>query len=125
MKEKERMTFKVRGMNQYHQFYFDNVSHIVCEGAVCTVYRISGESVCFMKSLSFFEKLLLGHPFFRIHHHTIVNMDQIAIVKSEGNHRVAVLRDGTKLNISVRKWKPFKLAFYEKQIWLKEIHLSI
>lgn len=115
MEEKQRMTFKVHGMRQHHQIYFDNVSHIVCEGTVCTVYRITGESVNFTKSLSSFEKLLRGYPFFRIHHHTIVNMKQIAKVKCDGNQRVAVLRDDTELNISVRKWKPFKLAFYEKQ----------
>lgn len=115
-------TFTVKGMKEIHQFYFDNISHIMVEGPICTVYRIHGENVSFTKSLSYFEDVLQGHQFFRIHHNTIVNLKQIAKVKSRGNNHSVFLRDGTELNISVRKWKSFNQVFLDR--YSKTIHSS-
>ena len=95
----------------FRQVEVAHISHILCEDYLCTLYLINkSKPITCAKSLRYFEQALAHHPFARIHHNTIVNLDCVAEVRCRGRQRHAVMTDGTVLPISVRKWPAFRDA---------------
>ena len=102
----------VKTAKGFRQVEVAHISHILCEDYLCTLYLINKDKpITCTKSLRYFEQALAPHPFVRIHHNAIVNLDCVAEVKCKGRQRHAVMTDGTALPISVRKWPAFRDAF--------------
>ncbi|WP_373789900.1 LytTR family transcriptional regulator DNA-binding domain-containing protein [Bacteroides heparinolyticus] len=104
----------INGLKLHTQIYLENISHIVCEDYVCTIYRVKGSEVCCVKPLSYFEDTLLPFSFCRINRHIIVNLSQIAIIEVEGRTHWVMTRNGVKLRVASRRWPTLKARFYEE-----------
>lgn len=59
------------------------------------------------KNLGFYELLLTGMGFYRIHHKIVVNLGCIAHIKA-GRNAICVLKSGTELTISKRKFEQLR-----------------
>ena len=105
----DRMILK--GTKGFRQVEVQAISHILCEDYVCILNLIDNKPVTCSKSLRYFEQALPIGMFCRIHHNTIVNLMQVETVRCMGRQRQAVMKDGTALSISVRKWPTFREAF--------------
>jgi two-component system LytT family response regulator len=72
-----------------------------------TIFHLTNKTkIISSRNLGFYEELLSGNRFFRIHHKAIINMQ---FVKSyvKGKSGVVILTDGTELKISQRKKMDF------------------
>ena len=77
---------------------------IHCEANInyCTVYMKDGEKIVVSRTLKEFEELLSENNFCRIHQSHLVNLDQLSkYVKGKGGY--VVMKDGTQLEVSMRK----------------------
>ena len=101
----------IKGTKGFRQVEVQAISHIFCEDYVCILHLISNEPVTCSKSLRYFEQILPIGMFCRIHQNAIVNLMQVETVRYTGRHRLAIMKDGTTLAISVRKWPAFRDAF--------------
>ncbi|MBQ8959034.1 MAG: LytTR family transcriptional regulator [Bacteroidales bacterium] len=124
MKTKDTHRFIVREGNKHHRFAVENISHIVCEGYLCTLYRTKGGNETFAKSLSYFEVLLAELPFFRISRNAIVNLEEIAWVECKGRKRNAIMKCDERLPIADRRWAGFKNKFYSETLTAKNDTLA-
>ena len=96
----------------FKQVEIGRISHILCEDYLCTLHLINkSEPITCTKSLRYFEQVLQGFPFVRIHHHAMVNLEQVAEVSCKGRQRHVVMTDDTVLPIAVRRWPAFREAF--------------
>ena len=96
----------------FKQVEIGRISHILCEDYLCTLHLVDkSESITCTKSLRYFEQALSPYPFVRIHHHAMVNLEQVAEVSCKGRQRYVVMTDGTVLPISVRRWPVFRNTF--------------
>jgi two-component system LytT family response regulator len=87
---------------------------LYCEavGSYTILFLKNGEKLTTSRSLKDFEETLAEHPFFRIHHSYLINVNEIKrYVKGEGGF--VILTNNTELPVSKRK----------KEDFLKKLHL--
>ena len=106
----------LKGTKGFRQVEVQAISHIFCEDYVCTLHLIDNKQMTCSKSLRYFEQTLPNGIFCRIHNNAIVNIQSVAEVRCTGRHRLAIMKDGTALAISVRKWPAFRDAFQERTL---------
>ncbi len=119
MPAEKKNCFVVRDANRHHRFLCDNISYINCDGYVCTLHRIVGQSVNVSKSMNSFETMLAGMHFFRISRDIIVNLNHISLVECKGRKRTLVLKCGERLSIADRRWAGFKAKYYSNTLTAK------
>lgn len=94
---------------------FINITDILyCEatGSYTTLFLKNSDKLVTSKALKDFEELLLDHPFFRIHHSYLINLNEIKrYIKGEGGS--VLMSNTTELPVSKRK----------KEEFLKKLHL--
>lgn len=97
------------GIAMAEKIVFVTVSDILyCEasGGYTNVYLHDGKKIIASKTLGDFESQLATHKFFRIHHSTLINLNQIKEFRRyEGGY--VVMQNDAKLEVSHRKRKDF------------------
>lgn len=97
------------GIAMADKIVFFNIAEIVyCEaqGAYTTVHLQNGKKIVASKSLGEFELQLSVHKFFRIHHSTLINLNQIKeFQRLDGGY--VIMENNTRLEVSQRKRKAF------------------
>lgn len=75
-------------------------------GNYTSIFLSSGEKVLVTQTLKFYEDLLKDDFFLRVHHSHLINLKKVnKYLKGNGGH--AVMEDGTKVEISVRRKESF------------------
>lgn len=97
------------GIAMSDKIIFINISNIIyCEasGPYTHVYLTEGQKLVSSKALGEFEAQLGGHKFFRIHHHFLINLNQVKeFQRHDGGY---VIMDNKKgLEVSQRRRKDF------------------
>jgi two-component system LytT family response regulator len=88
---------------------FVNISDIIyCEasGSYTNIYFKDGIKMIASKSLSEFELQLIGHYFFRIHRHSLINLNRVREFQRDDGGYV-IMENGKQLELSQRKRKEF------------------
>lgn len=94
--------------------FYDVQSIVRCEAdrAYCRFYLSNGKTILISKALKEYEELLTGRGFFRIHKSHLVNLSYIKkYVRGKGGY--IVLKDGTNLDVSIRRKDSFLEALSE------------
>ncbi len=113
--EKERVNMLVknlRGEKLKHialptqtGFNFVEVASIVnleADGAYTRIHFITGEPIFVSHNLKYFENLLQGYTFFRVHHSHLVNLSQInRYVKGSGGY--LIMKNGKSIDVASRR----------------------
>ena len=97
------------GIGMADKIVFVNIPEILfCEanGAYTTVHLQDGKKIVSSKSLGEFEIQLMQQKFFRIHHSTLINLNQVKeFQRFDGGY--VVMENSAKLEVSQRKRKDF------------------
>lgn len=97
------------GIGMADKIVFININEILyCEahGAYTNLYLADGKKIVSSKSLGEFESQLTSQKFFRIHHSTLINLNQVKeFQRFDGGY--VVMENNTKLEVSQRKRKDF------------------
>jgi two-component system, LytTR family, response regulator len=85
---------------------FANIIYCEASGPYTHVYLTDGQKLVSSKALGEFESQLSGHKFFRIHHHYLINLNQVKeFQRHDGGY---VIMDNNKgLEVSQRRRKDF------------------
>jgi two-component system, LytTR family, response regulator len=87
---------------------FDDIVFCQADGSYTKIWLISGSRITVSYKLKMVEGLLGGHPFFRVHDSTLVNLNCITALKREdgiytliiGEHEVTVAKARKKALIN-------------------------
>jgi two-component system LytT family response regulator len=83
-------------------------------GSYVYIYLVSGQRFMVAKGIGYYDELLEGNGFFRIHQSHMINLQYV--VKLTNRTRALVeLNDGSKLPIAIRRKKAFKQALAEQK----------
>lgn len=97
------------GIAMADKIVFINISDILyCEasGSYTNVFLQGGTRMLASKSLGEFEKQLIDHKFFRIHHSYLINLNQVKeFQKHDGGY--VIMENKKQLEVSQRKRKDF------------------
>lgn len=97
------------GIGMQDKIVFVSIKDIVfCEasGSYTNVYLQSGEKMVASRLLGDFESQLSEHKFFRIHHHSLINLKHVKeFQKNDGGY--VIMENGKQLEVSQRKRKDF------------------
>ena len=106
------------GIGMADKIVFVNIHDILyCEaqGAYTYVYTRDNTKMLASKSLGDFETQLAGHKFFRIHHHYLINLDQVKeFQRHDGGY--VIMENNTQLEVSQRRRKEFIEAIQDIMI---------
>jgi two-component system LytT family response regulator len=97
------------GIAMADKIVFVNISDILyCEakGVYTNIYLKEGKKILASKPLGDFESQLISNKFFRIHHSTLINLNQIKEFQ-RFNGGYVVMQNDAKLEVSHRKRKDF------------------
>jgi two-component system LytT family response regulator len=92
-----------------NELLFLNIDEIVrCHSDVnyTTIFKNDRGKIMVAKTLKEFEELLADHDFYRIHNSDLINLDYIKSY-NKGKGGSVVLRDGTELEVSIRRKDEF------------------
>ncbi len=90
----------------FHLVQMREVIRMAAEGSYTRIYLIDKTSFLASKNMKSFEQQVSGKPFFRIHHSSIVNINEIvSYVKNDGGY--VVLSDGTKVSVARQRKSAF------------------
>ena len=85
---------------------FNNIIYCEASGSYTHVYLANGEKLVSSKALGEFEAQLNGNKFFRIHHHFLINLNQVRqFQRHDGGY--VIMDSGRQLEVSQRKRKDF------------------
>ena len=91
---------------------FSNIIYCEANGSYTHVYLTDGQKLVSSKALGEFEAQLGGNKFFRIHHHFLINLNQVKqFQRHDGGY--VVMDNGSQLEVSQRKRKDFLDAINE------------
>ena len=92
-------------VNSSHEIHFLDIAEIVhlqSDGNYTDIYCLNRPKITSTKTLKFYEELLRGNPFFRIHQKHLVQLGFITkFIKEGGGH--VLLSTGVKLEVSRRR----------------------
>jgi two-component system, LytTR family, response regulator len=97
------------GIGMSDKIVFVNIADILyCEaqGAYTQVFLKEDKKMMASKSLGDFETQLAGHKFFRIHHHYLINLNQVKEFQRQDGGYV-ILENNKQLDVSQRKRREF------------------
>lgn len=106
------------GIGMSDKIVFVHIPDIIyCEaqGAYTKVYLKDDHKMMASKSLGDFEAQLAGHKFFRIHHHYLINLNQVREFQRQDGGFV-VMENNQQLDVSQRKRKEFLEAIQDSMI---------
>jgi len=106
------------GIAMADKIVFTNISDILyCEakGVYTNIYLRDGKKILASKPLGDFESQLTTHKFFRIHHSTLINLNQIKEFQ-RFNGGYVVMQNDAKLEVSHRKRKDFLDAIEDQVV---------
>lgn len=85
---------------------FSNIVYCEADGPYTHVYLTDGQKLVSSKALGEFEAQLSGNKFFRIHHHFLINLNQVkAFQRQDGGY--VIMENNKELEVSKRKRKEF------------------
>jgi two-component system LytT family response regulator len=85
---------------------YNNIIYCEANGSYTHVYLTDGQKLVSSKSLGEFEAQLSNNRFFRIHHHFLVNLNQVKqFQRNDGGY--VIMDNGRQLEVSQRKKKDF------------------
>ena len=102
MKEKKKKIV-LRTMTQLHFIDIEDICYCQSQSNYTNVYLKNGETLLISKVLKYFEEILDGTSFIRIHRSYFVNKDYIKRVDHKPDGSFATLKNDTVLPISNRK----------------------
>lgn len=97
------------GVCMSDKIVFITISDIIyCEasGSYTNIYVTDGIKMIASKSLGEFEQQLHGHNFFRIHRHSLINLNRVKEFQRDDGGYV-IMENGKQLELSQRKRKEF------------------
>jgi two-component system, LytTR family, response regulator len=103
------------GIGMSDKIVFVNIHDILyCEaqGAYTEVYLKDDKKMMASKSLGDFETQLAPHKFFRIHHHYLINLNQVKEFQRQDGGYV-ILENNRQLDVSQRKRREFLEAIQD------------
>jgi two-component system LytT family response regulator len=106
------------GIGMADKIVFVHIPDIIyCEaqGAYTNVYLKDDHKMMASKSLGDFEAQLAGHKFFRIHHHYLINLNQVREFQRQDGGFV-IMENRQQLDVSQRKRKEFLEAIQDSMI---------
>lgn len=80
----------------------NKISRIEAQGSYCKIYTTDKEEYIVSNNLKHFENKLNPNQFFRCHHSHLINLSKVERIINEMG-MIAVLNDGTHVDISKRK----------------------
>jgi len=98
----------IKNENQIRQVYIENICYIRCDGYLSFIYLSDGLFITCSKLLREFEEKLSDFSFIRINHNTLINCKYFNCIENEGKKRTLLLVDGSKFQVSRRKWYKVK-----------------
>ncbi len=102
-KQKEKAII-LKTKNRINQVYIEHITHIICESYLCTIFLNDGSTKSYVRLLREFESELEEYGFLRISHNTLINTKYFCTMKTRGHKRKIILKQGTELIVSRRKW---------------------
>ncbi|HEY0679519.1 MAG TPA: LytTR family DNA-binding domain-containing protein [Chitinophagaceae bacterium] len=85
---------------------FNSIIYCEANGSYTHVYLTEGKKLVSSKPLGEFESQLKGNRFFRIHHHFLINLNQVKeFQRYDGGY--VIMENGKSLEVSQRKRKDF------------------
>jgi two-component system, LytTR family, response regulator len=85
---------------------FSNIIYCEASGPYTHVYLTEGQKLVSSKALGEFEAQLAGNKFFRIHHHYLINLNQVKeFQRNDGGY--VFMENNKRLEVSQRKRKDF------------------
>lgn len=95
--------------NAYEIVNIKDIIRCEADGSYTTFYLSDKRKLMISAGLKHYEELLPDSDFIRVHHHHLINMNQVVrFLKEDGGY--AIMSDGSKIEISRRK----KEAFMER-----------
>lgn len=82
-------------------FMIDDIIRIEADSSYAHIFLIEGKRFTASKTLKYFEEMLEDYSFIRIHKSHLINPAHLLQVN--GDHSIAVMRDGSQVEISRRK----------------------
>ncbi len=88
--------------NAYEIIAIDDIIRCEADTSYTHFFLKNGKRIVVSNSLKYYEELLPSDKFVRIHHHHLVNIDNVVrILKEDGGY--AIMTDNSKIEISRRK----------------------
>jgi len=92
-----------------------DVQYCEAQGAYTKLYLQDGKTMLASKSLGDFESQLMGHGFFRIHHHYLINLNRVKeFQRRDGGY--VIMENKKQLEVSQRKRKDFLDAIQSRMV---------
>ena len=92
----------VNASSEIHFIELEQISHLESYRNYTDIYLQNGQKITSTKTLKYYELMLEGQGFFRIHQKHLVRLDCITrFLKEDGGY--VQLKDGSKLEVSRRK----------------------
>lgn len=96
-----------------HVLLMEEVTHLICDCYLTTVYTTSGQKIVISKLLKEFEEELSCFGFVRVNRNAMVNTQHVACYEN-GRKRAVVLSNKVSIDISRRGLARLKEAFGQK-----------
>ena len=96
-----KITLKEKGV--IHLVEIDNITHILCQGYLSTVYTTNNGNITVSKLLKQFEEELSNMGFMRINHNAIVNCLYVDKIKRGTKRTITLSNNHVEIKISRRK----------------------
>ena len=94
---------------------FANIIYCEASGPYTHVYLGDGQKLVSSKALGEFEAQLAGNKFFRIHHHYLINLNQVKeFQRHDGGY--VIMENGKELEVSQRRRKDFLDAIQDSVV---------
>ncbi len=90
----------IKETSKIYKITAEDIIRIKSESGISTIMRKEGQNISLSKNLVFFEKQLTSLGFIRINRNDLINSKEIEFIDCK--KRVVLMKDGTKLTISVR-----------------------
>lgn len=89
----------------------NQILYVLGEGNYAQIYLKGQKPILISKTIKYIEERVEGHPFFRIHNSSMVNLNEISrYIKGAGGQ--VVMSDGTALSVSRSKKDEFLRALH-------------
>ena len=99
--DKKQDHLALRSQQSVQIVSFKDICYLQADDCYTTVFLNDGKKVVVSRSLKYYEELLPGNSFLRIHQSYVVN--KIYVRRYHWKEGLLYLKDGTQLPVSVRK----------------------
>jgi two-component system LytT family response regulator len=108
--EKKLQTLALSSIDEIRFVNLDEIIRLEADNNYTVFYLTSGEKVLVSNTLKIYEDILSPHSFFRVHNSHIINLVKVKkYLKGKGG--IAVMSDGSYIEISPRKKDDFLKAY--------------